>query len=562
MTEYIVWSQLFVLAVNFVYQKKAENNGLKYLTVFSSALTAIVSAWILIRQLSAPISTYSHIYDFLGINRCEFGLVSDSLSIVSAWVVCTLTAIANFYSVGYVKKNLDDFLFCINLLSLVTVLFSASGNLLQMFVFWEALTIISYFLTAFGNRDSSMKAAFKLIATHKIGDIGFIIATVMIFSVFGSFNFSEINKIFAGNDVQLKKLEIISLIMLTSVFIKSAQIGSISWLKSTMRAPMPAAALIHSSALLTAGIIVIIRLQNLFECSESIQNIIVWIGILCTTVYSIKAIFAADIEEMFSCSTCSQVALMITACGFSAYGAAEILFVSHAFSKAALIFAMGSVVHALSGEQDIKSMGGLFELLPKTYIAFIFTVISLINIPLLPAYYAKKVLLNEIIGSNLPVYYTAVILIVITSVLASIYYFRMVYVIFHGEIKLTETGLAYLSENEKFIIFPLYVSVFFAIFSGVFFYYAAYNDVIWNDVFAFLYSEDGSAVFAFSVINFIGMAVASFVCKSVKPINFSLKSKFNFGISDNLKKKCIFLIKNTDTRLYQKCYLFIAKKSG
>jgi NADH-quinone oxidoreductase subunit L len=428
-----------------------------------------------------------------------------------------------------------------------------------MFVFWEALTIISYFLVSFGNRDFSLKAAFNLVTIHKFGDIGFIIATVMILHVFGSLNFAEINKFFIGNDACLRKLEIISLIMLVSIFIKSAQIGATSWLKAVMRSQTPAIAMIHSSTLLTAGIFVIIRLQNLFECSEFIQNIIIWIGISCAIVYSVKAIFAADIEEMFTYSTCSQISLMITSCGFSAYGATEVLFVSHAFSKAALIFAIGSVIHALSGEQDVKSMGGLFELLPKTYVAFILTVISLISIPLLPSYYAKKVLLNEIIGSNLSTYYVVVILIVVASILTSICLFRMVYIIFHGEVKLTETSLAYLNEDEKFITYPLYVSVFFAIFSGVFFYYAAYNDVFWNDVFAFLYTEDGSAIFAFSIINFVGMVAAVLICKTIKPKKKS--TKFDFTVCDNLKKICALCVENMDAKLYNKCYLFIAKKS-
>jgi NADH-quinone oxidoreductase subunit L len=561
MTEYVILLQLLVLSVNYVYQRKNENRNLKCLTTLLSLLTAIVASLSLIQQLSAPVAKHSHIYNFLSIKHCEFELLSDSLSIVSAWIVCTITAIANFYSTGYVKKNLADFLFCINLFSLTTVLFSASGNLLQMFVFWEALTIVSYLLTV-GNRDFSLKSAFKLVVTHKFGDVGFIIATVMIFDTFGSFDFSEINKFFIGNDILLKKMEIISLIMLASILVKSAQIGSTSWLRNTMFAPLPAAALIHSATLPTAGIIVIIRLQNLFECSELIQNTVIRIGMFCMIVYSIKAIFAGSIEKMFAYSTCSQIGLMTAACGFSAYGAAEISFVSHAFSKAALIFAMGSVVHALSGEQNIKSMGGLFELLPKTYIAFVLIVASSISIPLLPAYYAKKVLLNEIIGSNLSVYYVAIILIVIASFFANICFFRMIYVIFHGEIKLTETELAYLNEDEKFITYSLYASVFLAIFSGVFFYYAAYNDVVWNDFFAFLYTEDEPAVFAFSVINFVGTVAAGLICKSVKPQDFSLRfDRVNSDIVNALKKLCVSAIKNTDTKFYQKCYLFIAKKS-
>ncbi|MDR1334643.1 MAG: hypothetical protein LBJ71_05485 [Holosporaceae bacterium] len=557
--EYVIWSQLVVLIVSFAYQKRSENDNLKYWVAALTLGTSVVATLVLLQQLSAPASKYLHIYNFLT-NCCEFGLLSDSLSIVTAWVVCTITAIANFYSIGYVKKKLGDFLLYLNLFALTTVLFAASGNLLQMFIFWEALTIISYFLVAFNRKEFSLEAAFKLLATHKFGDIGFIISAIIIFYTFESFSFAEINKFFVGNDAHLEKMEIASILMLISICVKSAQIGSTSWLKNAMAAPMPAAALMHSLTLPTAGIFIIIRLQNLFECSELIQNITIWIGMFGAVVYAIKAIFAINIEAMFTYSTCSQIGFTLAACGFSAYGAAEVLFVAHAFSKAALIFAMGSVVHALSGEQDIKSMGGLFELLPRTYITFVLTVASLISIPLLPSYYAKKVLLNEIISSNSPIYHIVVVLIILASILTSIYFFRMIYVIFHGEMKLTETSLAYLNEDERFIIYPLYVSVFFAIFSGVFFYYAAYNDVFWNDVFAFLYAEGESATLAFSVINFIGMIAAGLIYKSIKPVDLSLK--FSFKIKDSWKEAYALWIKNIDTRLYQKCYLFIAKKSG
>jgi NADH-quinone oxidoreductase subunit L len=329
---------LIVLVVSFVYQKKNENDTLKYLVGGFALVAAVIATCGLFQQLFAPASKYLSIYNFLT-DRCEFGLLSDSLSIVTSWVVCTITAIANFYSIGYVKKRLSTFLFYINLFAVVTVLFSASGNLLQMFVFWEALTVVSYFLVMFNRREPG--AAFKLLAIHKFGDIGFIISSIMIFYTFGSFNFAEINKFFVGNDVHLKKMEIASILMLISVCVKSAQIGSTSWLKDAMSAPMPAVALMHSSTLVTAGIFVLIRLQNLFECSELIQNVTIWIGMFGAVVYAIKTIFAAGIEAMFAYSTCSQVGLMLTSCGFSAYGAAEVLFVAHAFSKAALIFSMG-----------------------------------------------------------------------------------------------------------------------------------------------------------------------------------------------------------------------------
>ncbi|MDR2157906.1 MAG: hypothetical protein LBO02_01155 [Holosporaceae bacterium] len=558
MIAYVIVFQLIVLSISLIYRKNYEKDRLKYVVVSFSALTALVATFATISQLCAPAMEHLHFYNFVSLKNtsCKLGILSDSLSIISAWVVCVITAIANCYSIGYVKKNLDVFLCRINSLSLAATLFASSGNLLQMYICGEAMAVASCFLVSFDNKDLSFAAALKMAFANKLGDVGLVISMTALFQVFGSLNLDEINKFFVGNDVYLRKLETIATIMSASIFIKSAQIGSTDWVKNSMRAPMPALALIHSSTLLTAGVFWMIRLPNLFECSESIQNIIIAVGLFCSVIYSIKAIFAADVEGIFAYSTSSQVGLMLSACGFSAYGAALILFVSHAFSKSLLLFSMGSVVYALSGERDIKNMGGLFELLPKTYVAFVLALASMINIPLLPSYYARKILLNEIIGGDL-VNPIALIMIIMASILTVAYLFRVTYLIFHGEIRAAETSLAYLNENDNFIINSLYISIFFAIFSGVFFYYAVYNDVVWADLFAFSYAENGYAIFAFSIINFIGVVAAFLICKSIKSRNLSLK--LTWKISDSFKKTAFRLVENIDEKLYRKCYLLIAR---
>ncbi|MDR0678204.1 MAG: hypothetical protein LBF44_01555 [Holosporaceae bacterium] len=560
MIKYAVMFQLIVPLVCFIGDRKKSEKILQG-AVFLSVLTAIAVTFFMISQLISPISEYLSIYDFVTIKnvRCEFGLLSDSLSIVSTWVICIITAIANCYSLGYVKKNLGNFLFRLNLLPPAAILFTASNNLLQMYVFWEILVIISYFLVAFNDKCFSSKTALEMFAHNKFGNIGFIISMAALFHVFGNLDFGEMNKFLIGNDAQLKKLEIIATIMLLSICIKSAQIISSNWIQNIMCAPMSASALVHSSTLLTAGVFLLIRLQSLFECSELIQNFTIIIGLFSAVMYSIKAIFSDSLHKIFAHSTCSQIGLMIMACGFSSYGAALILFVSHAFSKASLLFSTGSVIYALSGERDMRRMGGLFELLPKTYISFILGVVSMIGIPLLPSYYSRKILLNEIMGSNLSICDIALIFIIIVSILTSVYLFRMVYMIFHGKTKLTEISLAYLNEDESFIIHSLYVSVFFAIFSGVFFYYAMYDDAVWKDVFAFSYAKNNYKIFVFSVINFIGIAVAIPLCKLIKSRNLS--PKFDWNIDSHLKTPASKLIRSIDSTFYKKCYLFVAHKS-
>ncbi|MDR0555822.1 MAG: hypothetical protein LBG20_02330 [Holosporaceae bacterium] len=520
-------------------------------------LTASLATWILGDQLATPRSEYTFLWSFTEQIPGEFGLLSDSLSIVAAWIVCVITAIANCYSIGYVKKNLAVFLLAMNALAMNTVLLAASANLLQMHIFWTVLTLLSYFLLTFNPRGSPVKSSTGIVSAHAFGDLGFTIAIIALFQIFGNFNFGE--KFFIGNDLQLRRLEFVALAILTSIFFKSAQLGSTRWLCQTPEASMPAQSLIHSATLLTAGIFPLIRLQNVFECSELVQNTMILGGLGSMTLYSIKAVFAEELSEILAYSSIAQVGALVVAGGFSAYGAMIIMYVSHAFSKSALIFSMGSVVYSLSGEQKLSNMGGLFELLPKTYISSILTVISMVGVPLMSFYYSRKVLLNEIASANrgLALNCIAVGLVVVAAILTSAYLFRMIYLIFHGKRKLTETSLAYLNENDNFIIFPQYIAVFFAIFSGVFFYYALYVDLIWTDVFAFSYGAVGGyAIFTFVTVNLIGIAVAALICKAITPRNISIQ--LNYKGIDKFKKHFIHIVQNLDRKYFRKVYLLIA----
>ncbi|MDR1551243.1 MAG: hypothetical protein LBS14_01000 [Holosporaceae bacterium] len=558
MIKYVIMLQMITLLANLMWQLQAHREKWKYASIILSALTALAATWFMVQQWIAPHSEYAPFYSFLENPSCEFGLLSDSLSAIAAWVICTITAIANYYSTGYIRKNIAIFLTQINSLSLAAIMVATANNLLQLYAFWVILTVISCFLADFDKKKTSLKTISKMANLHLFGDIGFILSMAALFHMWGNLNFDE--NLFVGNDMQLKKFEFISLLMLLSVFVKFAQIGPSRWLEEAIWSmPIPATVLIHSVALLPAGTILIIRLQNLFECSEFIQHAIVWIGLLSTLFYSLRAVFAGSLQKILAYSTIAQAGSMTVACGFSAYGAAIALFVSHAFSKAALIFAIGSVIHALSGERDIKCMGGLFEWLPKTYIVSILTIASMVGVPLTPFYYSRKILLNEVLGvhSSSVLISCTIITIVFSSILASAYFFRIFYLIFHGEIKLTETGLAYLSEQNPPIIYSMYAAVFFAIFSGVFFYYALYNDVIWADVFVFSYGEGPSAVFMFTIANIAGLCGAGLICKSIKPITIPFKFRLNFKI--NIKR--LRSINEIDRRFFKKFYLFITNKN-
>jgi NADH-quinone oxidoreductase subunit L len=529
MIEYIAVSQLITIIVNAIYLRKNEIEKIKYCISGFALLSALIAVTVFIVQISNPVVFYKHLYNFMIIDEfdCSIGLLSDSLSITISSVSCIIAALVNFYSIGYVHRNISAFLLYINLFSFFSTLFIAANNLLQMYICLAILSVILYFLIVFDGKQKSLIHGFKIIWLHKFGDIGLIISIIAIFLIFGSLDFDDINKFSIQNDIQMDLIETTAIIMLISIFIKSSQVGFTSSMIYISRLQIPAAAIVNSSIFFAFGIFAMIRLQSFFEFSDFIRNTIIILGAISAIYSAIKAMFSRDINKILAYSTSSQIGLMIVACGFSSYGAAIILFINHAFSKALLFFCAGSVVRALSGEKYIDRMGGLLNLLPKTYVGFIMAALSITCLPLLPYYYAQKILLNDILNSELSLYYTGLIAIVITFLLTNIYVFRTIYFIFYGKNKIEEKTLAYLNENEKYIIKVIYASIFFAVFSGIVFFYIAYNNMVWKDVFAFSSSQDTNIMPISFITNLCGILFAAAICKTIKPKELILQLNLN-----------------------------------
>lgn len=514
-------SQLITLILGIILQQQNFVESEKYKKLLhyvpmSSCITAIVSIVFFVMQIRNPSVVYHNLCDLClskGITF-SFGLLSDSLSITISCVVSIIVALSNFYSIGYIKKNTNTYLLYINALSLAMIIFVAANSLLQSYVALEFMVIIMYLISRSNKKNESIGSA--IVFPHKWANVGFIVSMIVIMYTFQSVDFDDINKFSMQNDEQLSVLEFISIFMLLAVFVKTAQFGFSSWLQKTETFSIPLAAVVQSSTVAPCGIFLLIRLQTIFECSEFVQNITIIVGSFSAIFFAVKAMFSFNVNRILIYSTCSQIGLMIIACGFSAYGVAIILFVTHAFSKAILAFVIGSVVYALSGEQNLHNMGGLFELLPKTYYLFISATASMICLPLMSSYYAYKVFLGEIINGEM--YPLALISIIATSILTSTYMFRMIYKIFHGQKSLDETILAYMNEDNVYMNRVSYVALFFATFSGVVFYYAAYADEVWRDIFAFSNNRAHSRILLFIFINLLGIVFATIACKSVRAI--------------------------------------------
>ena len=524
MVEWILIFQIFTLLMGIFYARRPEFEKFPYYISAISIFSAILAIGTFVNQIISPQITKKILFNLLEFNNysLNFCLLSDSLSITVIAIVCLITAISNFYSLGYIQKNLPLFLCYLNAMPIFLTFFIASDNLMQMYICLHLLYVGSYFLISFDRKETSIKKGNNFLAVIKIGDAIFLIAVALILKNFETLSFEDINKFSIQDDAQLRSLEIISVIMIISIVLKSFPTGILSCGRHSSSAPIPALVVIQSSVISAAEIFIIIRLQSIFECSETIQDMLVLAGLFEAILGAISAGYQKDIRKILVYSSISQSGLMLTACGFSAYGAAIMLYITHAFSKSLLTFASGSIIKALSGECCIDKMGGLMETLPKTYASFVIAIISACCFPLLPSYYANKILVNDIIFSESDLYYFALLSITAVALLTSLYFFRVLYKIFHGPTHIDEISFGYANENDKFITISLYISIFLAIFSGVIFYYAAYTSTIWKDLAVFSYKSNSVVVIAFFTVNFIGIIGAIMVSKSLKfsQVNF------------------------------------------
>ncbi|MDR1361956.1 MAG: hypothetical protein LBJ16_01920 [Holosporaceae bacterium] len=515
---YIVITQFLILVIAiFLHFKNYLEASRRYIPM-GLLTTALQSLWLWVMHLKNPYTSNTHLYDLFTVGKasCSLGLLSDALSITGACLISIIAAMAGFYTVGYARKNSSILLVYISALALISTIFSAAYNLLQMYIAFESMAVLLHFAQQSGKEAGppTKHPVESVFPPHKIADVGFFLAMGMTLYTFGSLNFDDINQASIGNDARLGSMELISAFLLAHVFISHLA----GWIKNFLKTSenIPISALVLSCSTPIVYIFPLIRLQTIFECSEAVQNSIIISGLAFAVCFAIKATFSNKINNILAYSSCSQMGLMFMACGFSAYGAGILLLITHAFSKSLLTFISGSVIYALSGENNFHRIGGLFELLPKTYAVFVAATVSIICFPLMSSYYANRALLVEIANSDQRLYWLALMAIVATSTLTSIYMCRLVYKIFHGQRNMDETTLAYLNESDKYMGNVCYVSLFLSIFSGVIFYHAAYADEIWRYVFAFTEVEDRYASVPLMFLNSLGIACALLVCRAVK----------------------------------------------
>jgi NADH-quinone oxidoreductase subunit L len=409
----------------------------------------------------------------------EWSLRLDTLSGVMILVVTIVSAMVHVYSIGYMAhdRGIARFMAYLSLFTFFMLALVTANDFVQLFFGWEGVGLCSYLLIGFWyDRESANEAAIKAFIVNRVGDFGFALGIFAVFVIFGSLDFSTVfgktpGAVGTTMDFlgwQVPSLTLACILLFVGAMGKSAQIGLHTWLPDAMEGPTPVSALIHAATMVTAGVFMVARLSPMFEYAP---GALAFVGIIGGTT----AIFAAsvgmaqnDIKRVIAYSTCSQLGYMFFAAGVSAYGAAMFHLFTHAFFKALLFLGAGSVIHAMSAEQDMRRMGGLWNKIPMTYAVMWIGSLSLAGIPFFAGFFSKDTILAASWASGTAVGRYSFCLGVFTAFLTAFYSWRLLIMTFHGKPRADEETMHHVHESPWVMLIPLFVLAAGAIFAGYF----------------------------------------------------------------------------------------------
>ncbi len=411
----------------------------------------------------------------------SWALRIDQLSVVMMCVINIVSACVHVYSVGYMShdKAKARFMAYLSLFTFAMLMLVTSDNLLQLFFGWEGVGVASYLLIGFWNhKHSANAAAQKAFIVNRVGDFGLALGMMAIFVVFGSIEFSNIFKNpieyadvtlnFLG--FELHALTVICLLLFMGAVGKSAQLGLHVWLPDAMEGPTPVSALIHAATMVTAGVFLVARFSPIFEYAPDALMVIAVLGATTAFVAATIGLTQFDIKRVIAYSTMSQLGYMFFALGVSAYGAAIFHLMTHAFFKALLFLGAGSVIHAMSDEQDMRNMGGLWKKIPATYVLMWVGSLALVGIFPFSGYYSKDIVLEAAWADHTWFGDYAYWMGIAAAIMTAFYSWRLIIMTFHGKPRASEKIMSHVHESPSIMMLPLIVLAIGAIFAGSVFY--------------------------------------------------------------------------------------------
>lgn len=463
----IVLLPLIGFVINGLFGKslpKALVGGLATLVVFAAFLIS-VSIFIGFPANGTPVIVKAFEWFTIGGIQVNFGFQIDQLSLMMMMIVTGIGSLIHLYSIGYMShdKGFYKFFTYLNLFIFSMLLLVMGSNYLILFIGWEGVGLCSYLLIGFWYENTEYgKAARKAFIMNRIGDLGLLIGIFLIASQTNALDYLSV----AQNASKFEFDGVVIMFITLSLFIgamgKSAQIPLFTWLPDAMAGPTPVSALIHAATMVTAGIYLVVRSNFLYHLSPSTLDFILVIGLATSLIAAFIGLRQNDIKKVLAYSTVSQLGLMFIALGVEAYTSAMFHLMTHAFFKALLFLGAGSVIHAMSGEQDMRFMGGLKSKIPVTYWTFLIGTLAIAGIPPLSGMISKDEILVALWAKS-PIIWG---LTLFSAALTGIYMFRLLFLTFFGNFRGTEEQKHHLHESPISMTLPLVVLAVLSVVGG------------------------------------------------------------------------------------------------
>ena len=433
-------------------RKQVGRAGSHWAAILGVAASFFLSAWVLYQQMYQGLGTQNiSVYTWMvsdGI-RFEVGFLIDHLTALMMTVVSFVSLMVHIYTIGYMAHDpgYQRFFSYIALFTFSMLMLVMANNFLQLFFGWEAVGLVSYLLIGFWfKRESAIYAGLKAFLVNRVGDFGFLLGIAAVLYCFGSLDYATVfeqSPELVGKTVEIvpgmdwQWITVICICLFIGAMGKSAQAPLHVWLPDSMEGPTPISALIHAATMVTAGIFMVARMSPLFELSDAALSFVMLIGVVTAVTMGLIGVVQNDIKRVIAYSTLSQLGYMTVALGVSAYSAAIFHLMTHAFFKALLFLAAGSVIIALHHQQDMRYMGGLRKQMPVTWITAWIGTLALIGFPFFSGFYSKDAIIEVVhessrFGADVA-YWGVLIGVLITS----FYSFRLLYLTFHGKPRYT-----------------------------------------------------------------------------------------------------------------------------
>lgn len=456
-----------------LFGKELGRKGAHRVTILGVAISCFFSLGIFVRLVVNGEPTHEaplYIWGTVGGLELQVGFLIDKLTAVMMLVVTFVSLMVHIYTIGYMHDDpgYQRFFSYISLFTFAMLMLVMSNNFLQLFFGWEAVGVVSYLLIGFWyKRDTAIYANLKAFLVNRVGDFGFLLGIAAVLMYCGSLDYRTVFEAAPGvasSEVQLLSdsawglvnvMDAICILLFIGAMGKSAQIPLHVWLPDSMEGPTPISALIHAATMVTAGIFMVARMSPLFELSDAALSFVLVIGATTAFFMGLLGLVQNDIKRVVAYSTLSQLGYMTVALGVSAYSAAIFHLGTHAFFKALLFLAAGSVIIAMHHKQDMREMGGLRKYMPITWITSLIGTLALIGFPGFAGFYSKDAIIVAVGDSAIWGAGYAYLCVLGGVFITSLYSFRLYFMVFHGTPRMDEETKSHLHECPPVVTVPL-----------------------------------------------------------------------------------------------------------